>query len=1354
MNDFCGKIQAPNSGAYTGAFIHEYASEQSIDNYETSVQGAPTNILVKFVSFEQLEKFPLTSLDYVAKNINNKTKKGTLFIKLEPWSQEGKKDYSYSLAKINEGKFDEALRRFADKAASLRIPIFVSFGHEMNKDWYPWGQNPSEYKKAFQHVHKIVTDRQEQLVGCSNITWVFNPDAGSKADKYYPGDQYVDWIALDGYYWPKSSSMEDVFDFQSQHKSLIGLKADGSTRKPVMIGEFACSEKDPTCPSKFVKFQLDNPFIKASVYYNNNQYEPHLRRTVDWALDKPLEMSENKKSIADANRLHSNYFKQTLQISRPPKPTPKTIGKPKKIGTKWLKQKRLSGYATVLDRKILERLYLDDPQFSEHAANILAATAADTKKAVKSLNQSQPKAFKAIARADKLGGYKFLSYFDDSVEYWKNITILLASYTQHCIEEDDQDKIAEALGWATQIRTFLEERAAFIEKQRTNPKLLDQVPPSYQWHAEMPSEYSIAQVELIEAELIVQNRQQDRRLYTTALRLSSDALRRLLKPQETKQKSTKPDYFSVAKGLKTLADCYQRLGNMDPNLSSRLAQLKRAKEIYEQLAGLNKKTNRGFNIKLPFYGLTVKASPKEIDEAFNFNIEQHHIDRGDKLEAENGLYYYLKGSATIELVALFVGWPKAKKPQEILDHLTMLEKGKSLIAVQRDFVVRTRLQELADKNELVSAETTQALSTVFSPLKQLAKTVGLEKLWSKNKATRSLNFVSAVVSYTGKKAKSLNQKLFGPLSETVERLTASSSLFKLAAIATQFNRDLDFFKRKEVFLDCFSRLLEGELILMTADSLKWHAKRPETLRTIPATVQNKRWQRWEKAWQGFDLSPFKGKPYYDLFEKLKDDALGRKAPNPRKKYPGWSFYTRKNVALKLTSVAEENNFVGVPEDKLYLYTWQMIKKLEIMIRRDLLVSFTSIGGVNCFIEDAKEAIEIVNKLEPLMAELSRGQTIASYNQVALEYLRSIFFLTGMLYPKNPNHKPKPGELVYFKMKHLARGFQKHVRDAFVNDTMTMVLDIEQKLPDLTPAARKYFGVYNKIKEAAAVTEARSKERSDFENRIIFNRIKAWKKRQAVAGKPDPIDPIPNNPTVTQREKYFMQYALQLLQEVEREIAPPIPTYIWYKLKSTISAPNPKITEIDATIKTLRDAIQTNIKDKEFVPTANHPAIDRMVNDLERNKTNPHVALPMIEALQTFINNSAVSAKNINMFGEELLWDFHSLYAELYDQIAITHLILSINSPQTYGTKDLKLYTQSSFVESQLSTSKFDNNRRCFSLAFGTAYKLKGEAKPDTSLEIINGNGLSGPQKVMPSRCKGIPLPEKYDSVGFLELEKD
>jgi len=300
----CPKIiPASNSGVYQGAFVGDNITETNVVAYE-KMSGESLDIGLKFLAFETGLHFPVQEAKVMGK------RGGALLIKLESWAWKGKDDNSFPLEKILAGKYDHLLKKFAQGAKAYGKPVFVSFDHEMNLPksarWYPWAGNPKLYKKAFRYVH----DKISQEYGACNITWVWNPNIDFESLKaYYPGSEYVDWVAIDGY---------NTEDWGANWKSCKALFSPSlpklrSFGKPIMIGEFASDEntlqdtkvRKPAFLSQCIPYFAQEK-VGAFVYFNVDKNEGGAPK--EWAIDSP----QAQKAYSAALNKHEALFKKRI----------------------------------------------------------------------------------------------------------------------------------------------------------------------------------------------------------------------------------------------------------------------------------------------------------------------------------------------------------------------------------------------------------------------------------------------------------------------------------------------------------------------------------------------------------------------------------------------------------------------------------------------------------------------------------------------------------------------------------------------------------------------------------------------------------------------------------------------------------------------------------------------------------------------------------------------------------------------------------------------------------------------------------------------------------------------------------
>lgn len=225
--------------------------------------------------------------DITAHELDLAATDGTLpLLTWEPYNwTHGIEQPEYTLSRIISGEFDSYLLRNAETLRDWNQPLLLRFAHEMNGDWYPWseaanGNSPGDYITAWRHIHDLFA-----RAGVTNVSWVWSPnieyDGSLPLDGLYPGDDYVDVIAIDGYNWGTSAewhtwqSPAQVFDATLDTVRAI---APG---KPLIIGETASSEfggDKGAWVTELFAWLMATPDIEAFVWF-------HYDKETDWRID-------------------------------------------------------------------------------------------------------------------------------------------------------------------------------------------------------------------------------------------------------------------------------------------------------------------------------------------------------------------------------------------------------------------------------------------------------------------------------------------------------------------------------------------------------------------------------------------------------------------------------------------------------------------------------------------------------------------------------------------------------------------------------------------------------------------------------------------------------------------------------------------------------------------------------------------------------------------------------------------------------------------------------------------------------------------------------------------------------------
>ena len=261
----------------------------------TGVYGGGTGVVSKLSSYsEWLGEKPAVAMVFVDALGPSDAKKGFVdgpltniwdaghvpLVSWQPFAREQQQTSEIVEREIARGKYDKELRTWADLLAEWTRPrgddtrgrrLYFRPAHEMNGNWFPWsavdstrisatpepasgngrGENPSagtpeEYVAMWKRIHR--TFSKTKMDG-TDIQWMWSPNAdeigGIRAERYYPGDAFVDWVGLDGFNFGGSQEYKNGATStwrtpQQLFDSILGRVRE-LTDKPVALAEFASS---------------------------------------------------------------------------------------------------------------------------------------------------------------------------------------------------------------------------------------------------------------------------------------------------------------------------------------------------------------------------------------------------------------------------------------------------------------------------------------------------------------------------------------------------------------------------------------------------------------------------------------------------------------------------------------------------------------------------------------------------------------------------------------------------------------------------------------------------------------------------------------------------------------------------------------------------------------------------------------------------------------------------------------------------------------------------------------------------------------------------------------------------------
>ncbi|MFO7801050.1 MAG: glycosyl hydrolase [Desulfovermiculus sp.] len=224
--------------------------------------GVPVRLITFYVQWPDTPAqglFPAQSLDTIHDL-------GALAcVTWEPMYHEQSGERMISAQSIVQGHYDPYLISFAQRAADWGHPFILRFAHEMNIQRYHWGTtennygpaSPKLYRQMFRHVVSIFKEQ-----GADNVLFAFCPNAESVPNTtydpsaewntisaYYPGDEYVQVLGIDGYNWGTTQTRED-HGWSSSWQSFPDIFAPAvrelrrlNAHKPLIIFETGSAKK-------------------------------------------------------------------------------------------------------------------------------------------------------------------------------------------------------------------------------------------------------------------------------------------------------------------------------------------------------------------------------------------------------------------------------------------------------------------------------------------------------------------------------------------------------------------------------------------------------------------------------------------------------------------------------------------------------------------------------------------------------------------------------------------------------------------------------------------------------------------------------------------------------------------------------------------------------------------------------------------------------------------------------------------------------------------------------------------------------------------------------------------------------
>jgi len=189
---------------------------------------------------------------------------------------------NHDVAAIAAGDHDAYLRSWARGIRDTPGTVYLRPFPEMNGDWTPWNGDPDTLKTAWRRIATLFAHEHAH-----NVRWVFSPNVTDEPrtpenamERYYPGDDVVDILALDGYNWGTKrdwstwTPFQDVFRQGYDRITTLGPQ-------PIWFAEIASAEtggdKSAWVREMFATAGSAFPRLEALIWFDEH-------KEADWRI--------------------------------------------------------------------------------------------------------------------------------------------------------------------------------------------------------------------------------------------------------------------------------------------------------------------------------------------------------------------------------------------------------------------------------------------------------------------------------------------------------------------------------------------------------------------------------------------------------------------------------------------------------------------------------------------------------------------------------------------------------------------------------------------------------------------------------------------------------------------------------------------------------------------------------------------------------------------------------------------------------------------------------------------------------------------------------------------------------------
>ena len=228
---------------------------------------------------------------------------------------------------LDEVQDNQYLHDFAKACKDTGVPIFLRYASEMNGTWTFYSGKSELYKEKWKLVHNVMKDEAPNVA----MVWTVFTNPQSTILKFYPGDQYVDWVGVNIYNVQYHNN--DLNSPSAHEDPLLLLDYVYNTfslRKPIQVSEFGATHYSVTDDQYYADWAADKitrfykglamyyPRVKSVYYFdvNNIANAPTGRKVNDYSVTNDPTVLNAYKNAVSTTYFLTNVDAKTSKIEK------------------------------------------------------------------------------------------------------------------------------------------------------------------------------------------------------------------------------------------------------------------------------------------------------------------------------------------------------------------------------------------------------------------------------------------------------------------------------------------------------------------------------------------------------------------------------------------------------------------------------------------------------------------------------------------------------------------------------------------------------------------------------------------------------------------------------------------------------------------------------------------------------------------------------------------------------------------------------------------------------------------------------------------------------------------------------